>query len=1067
MGRALDRERTAEVTPNESEVYAESVLSGLKDFQRRTAEYAFDRLYGAADSTRRFLIADEVGLGKTLVAAGVIAQTIDHLRTQGVPRIDVIYICSNQAIARQNVDRIKHRLSIDTRPLAQRITLLPYRLGNLDQPVNLIALTPGTSFESASAEGVVEERVILFRMLKGAWGDLGPDARLVFKGGLASVERFREYESWYPERRIDESIRAQFQKEVGGPGSELHNKFMRVRDLLAAGRDPEAWRIRSQFVSKVRRLLAHSCLDALEADLVVLDEFQRFRELLNPRTTSGELAQRLFEYEDSHTQVRTLMLSATPYKMYTLRHESDDDHHRDFLQTVRFLQGPGGSVERLEESLRGFRAALPLAASEDETGAEAMGRLREHRDRVQSELLRVMSRTERRGRASGGDPMLEINEAAVDLSVDDVHAYLGARRVAAAVDAPGVMEYWKSTPYLLSFMDNYRLSDRLQTAVETESNGAVAELVRNGTGLQVERQALEGRREVGGGNGLMRSLVTGLEDSHLYELLWLPPSLPLYTLGSDFERARSSTKRLVFSSWTMVPRAIAAMASYSAERWYVPDADRARRYEARLLGVADNSYSLFSLLTPCATLADAGDPLRYASGDVASLLGAVRERLRPSIEEVTRDAPVDGPPQEIWYAATPLLLDRQSADSLHWLHGPPAVGREDEAGESTLWQTLAARVRSGLSDPPSLGRPPRDLLEVMASLATGSPANATLRALSRIMSTSPTDAGLKEQAMRAAHAFRSLFRTPAAEGLLRNVYVPGVPGGEGDYWRRVLAYALEGGLAAVLDEFFHVMREAGGGGGGAAAMVDALCQAIQLAARPLAISEWESTPDGVKRRSFTMRQHFARRYVSDRGNAADQQAGLHLDDVRASFNSPFWPFVLGTTSIGQEGLDFHWYCHAVVHWNLPPNPVDLEQREGRVHRYHGHAIRKNIAEKVGARAIERARDALARGERRSPWELAYDLADQEYERDGGLVPHWVFTEGCARIQRHSPVLPLSRDAERVDSLRRSLAVYRMVFGQPRQDDLLEFLLRAFPNERSEELAAALSINLSPPPGSRS
>ena len=1062
MGRALDREGTIEVTANESEVYAESVLSGLKDFQRRTAEYAFDRLYNAEDSTRRFLIADEVGLGKTLVAAGVIAQTIDHLRSQGVPRIDVIYICSNQAIARQNVERINHRLSIDTRTLPQRITLLPYELGTLDQPVNLIAFTPGTSFGSASAEGVAKERVILFRMLTGAWGDLGPDARRVFQGGLASVDRFREYESWYPDCRIEGSILAQFRKDVGGPGSELHREFISVRDRLAAGTDPEPWRIRARFVSKLRSILAHSCLDALEPDLVVLDEFQRFRELLDPSTLSGELAQRLFEYEDSHTQVRTLLLSATPYKMYTLSHETDDDHHRDFLRTVQFLQGPKGSVAPLEESLRGFRSSLPLAASEDETGAEALGRLREHRDRVRGELLRVMSRTERRGRASGGDPMLEIAEAAVDLSADDVEAYLGARQLAAAVAAPGVMEYWKSTPYLLSFMDSYRLSERVRTAVETEPNGAAAQLVRRGTGLQVERQALEGRREVGGGNGRMRALLRGLDDSHLYELLWLPPSLPLHALGNDFERARSATKRLVFSSWTMVPRAIAVMASYSAERRYVPDSDRARRYEGQLLGVAANSYSLFSLLTPSATLADAGDPLHYTAGDATDLLNAVQERLRPSIAELIRNTPVEGPPQDIWYAVAPLLLDRESPASLHWLHGPPALGGDEEAGESTLWQTLAARVRSGLSDPSSMGRPPRDLLEVMAALATGSPANATLRALSRIMSTSPTDAGLKEQAMKAAHAFRSLFRTPVAEGLLRNVYVPGVPGGEREYWRRVLAYALEGGLAAVLDEFFHVTRESRGGGGGAATLVEALCQAVQLAARPLAISEWESTPGGVQRRPFAMRQHFARRYVSDRGGAADQQAGLHLDDVRASFNSPFWPFVLGTTSIGQEGLDFHWYCHAVVHWNLPPNPVDLEQREGRVHRYHGHAIRKNIAQKVGARAIEQARDALARGERLSPWELAYDLADDDYERDGGLVPHWVFTEGESRIQRHSPVLPMSRDADRVDELRRSLAVYRMVFGQPRQDDLLEFILREVPEDRTDSVASALTVDLSPP-----
>ena len=1050
------------MTANESDEYAEKVLNGLKRFQRRTAEYAFDRLYGSEGSTRRFLIADEVGLGKTLVAAGVIAQTIDHLRTQGVKRIDVIYICSNQAIARQNVDRIKNRLSIETRPLAQRITLLPYRLGTLDKSVNLIALTPGTSFGSASAEGVVEERVILFRMLTRAWGDLEPDARKVFQGGLSSVARFREYESWYPDRPVDDSIVKQFGKEVGCPGSELYDEFMSVRDHLAEGTDPDAWRVRSRFVSRLRRLLALSCLDALEPDLVVLDEFQRFRELLNPRTTSGELAQRLFEYEDENTRVRTLLLSATPYKMYTLSHETDDDHHRDFLRTVEFLQGPEGSVALLEESLREFRSALPLAASEDDNGAEALARVSRHRDRVQSELLRVMSRTERRGRESGGDPMLEIADTEVDLSVEDVEAYLGAREVAAAVDAPGVMEYWKSTPYLLSFMDNYRLSDRLRASVEVKADGAAAQLVSRGTGLQVDRRAMDERRDIGGGNGRMRELLSGLEEGQLFELLWLPPSLPLYTLGSDFEKARSSTKRLVFSSWTMVPRAIAAMGSYAAERRYVQDAERARRYEAQLLGIAVNSYSLFSLLTPSSALADAGDPLHYAPDDAPGLLSAVRERLRPAIEELTKDAPVEGPPQEIWYAVAPFLLSGESPASLHWIHGPTSVGGDDEAGESTLWQTLATRVKSGLTAPSSLGRPPRDLLDVMAALATGSPANATLRALSRITSTSPTDDGLKEQSMRAAHAFRSLFRTPAAEGLLRNIYVPGVPGVGRQYWRRVLAHALEGGLAAVLDEYFHVIRESMGGGGGPPALVEALCQAIQLAARPLAISEWESTADGVVRRPLSMRQHFARRYVSDRGGAADQQAGLHLDDVRASFNSPFWPFVLGTTSIGQEGLDFHWYCHAVVHWNLPSNPVDLEQREGRVHRYHGHAIRKNIAQKVGAMAIEQARTALARGERLSPWELAYDLADKEYEKDGGLVPHWVFTEGSARIQRHSPVLPMSRDADRVDVLRRSLAVYRMVFGQPRQDDLMEFILREVSDERTESLASALTVDLSPP-----
>ena len=1045
---------------------AEAVLGGLKGFQRQTAEYAFHRLFQCPDGSRRFLIADEVGLGKTLVAAGVIALAIDHLRSLNTtPRVDIIYICSNQAIARQNIERIKHRLSIDTEALAERITLLPYRLRTLDQPVNLIALTPGTSFGSAQAEGVVEERVILFRMLTQAWGSLGASARQVFRGNLNSVARFQEYESWIKPRQIDPGIVKRFSDAVGGVGWPLHREFIRVRDRIAARRDQESTELRRRFIANLRRTLAHACLDALEPDLVILDEFQRFRDLMDEGTTSGELAQRLFEYEDGNTQVRTMLLSATPYKMYTLSHEADDDHYRDFLKTVDFLEGPGGSVEPLEESLRQFRAELPLAAQGDEAGADATRRLSEHRIRIQSSLLRVMSRTERHGRADGGDPMLAAVEMPVDLQVDDVEAYLEAREIAAAVDAPGVMEYWKSTPYLLSFMDRYQLSERVLAAVQREPNGAAAQLIRRSSGLQLPRQVAAQRDSVAGGNGRMRAFLGDIAGSHLHRVLWLPPSLPAHTLGHDFERARTDTKRLVFSSWAMVPRAIAVMASYDAERRCLPEPARAARYEAQLLNMTGTAYSLFALLVPSATLADAGDPLRYPRGDAGELLHAIEERLRPQVAELTRNAPTAGPPQEIWYAVAPLLLDRQRPGTMRWLHGPGAgasTGGGTDDAEPTAWHSLAARITEGISDPASLGRPPGNLVEVLAELAAGSPANATLRALSRITATSPASSELKAEAMRAAWAFRSLFRAPASEGLLRNVYQPAVPGGQGEYWRRVLAYSLEGGLSDVLDEFFHIIRESLGAGTGASGLVDALCLALRLAAVSLDVSEWESGENGVRRETFPMRQHFARRYANDGLSGSDQQASEHLDVVRAAFNSPFWPFVLSTTSVGQEGLDFHLYCHAVVHWNLPPNPVDLEQREGRVHRYHGHAIRKNIAQVVGPQALDQVRAATARGESLNPWDAAYQLADDGFAGDGGLIPHWVFPEGDARIQRYSPVLPLSRDADRVAALRRSLAVYRMVFGQPRQDDLLEFILREIPDDHRESFAAALTIDLSPP-----
>jgi hypothetical protein len=71
------------------------LLSSLKPFQRRSVDYVFDRLYGSgADTTTRFLLADEVGLGKTLVAKGLVARAIDRLWNE-TGRIDIVYICSN------------------------------------------------------------------------------------------------------------------------------------------------------------------------------------------------------------------------------------------------------------------------------------------------------------------------------------------------------------------------------------------------------------------------------------------------------------------------------------------------------------------------------------------------------------------------------------------------------------------------------------------------------------------------------------------------------------------------------------------------------------------------------------------------------------------------------------------------------------------------------------------------------------------------------------------------------------------------------------------------------------
>ena len=179
--------------------------------------------------------------------------------------------------------------------------------------------------------------------------------------------------------------------------------------------------------------------------------------------------------------------------------------------------------------------------------------------------------------------------------------------------------------------------------------------------------------------------------------------------------------------------------------------------------------------------------------------------------------------------------------------------------------------------------------------------------------------------------------------------------------------------------------------------------------------------------------------------------------MSVAFNSPFWPFVLASTSVGQEGLDFHLWCRAVVHWNLPANPVDLEQREGRVHRYKCHAVRRNIAEKLGPDLL---REGIPEGD---PWQTLFGRAASERGPDDGeMVPYWVFHQGRAKIDRLVPVLPFSMESARLPQLRRSLAVYRLAFGQPRQEELVEFLGDRIDPDHREHWLSQLRIDLTPP-----
>ncbi|MEI8633510.1 helicase-related protein [Vibrio sp. PP-XX7] len=227
--------------------------------------------------------------------------------------------------------------------------------------------------------------------------------------------------------------------------------------------------------------------------------------------------------------------------------------------------------------------------------------------------------------------------------------------------------------------------------------------------------------------------------------------------------------------------------------------------------------------------------------------------------------------------------------------------------------------------------------------------------------------------------------------------------GEDTYWRLTLQYGIDGNLQSVLDEYVHVLRESLGLQGHSpeeqvAGIAECIQSVLSLRTAQIRIDEIKKSGDGFILDDFNTRCRFALRFGDIRDD--NNQALVRADSVRDAFNSPFRPFVLASTSIGQEGLDFHTWCHAVVHWNLPSNPVDLEQREGRVHRYKGHAVRKNIAERYGLTALS---EAFAVGD---PWQTLFRIAAQRKPNgQSDLIPYWIFEEGSARLERRIPLIP--------------------------------------------------------------
>jgi len=987
-----------------------------KDFQKATANRILEIFRSGHN---RILLADEVGLGKTIIAKDVIKQVSDwHKHEKNDDHFKVIYICSNINIANQNSKKlgIKDLMSVSESRLSMQHLKIYQTRGRDHSYEQLIPLTPTTSFSMTAGCGNQEERALMFAHLK----------RLpVFEKYTEELSTFLAYDAekyWniniaIYEKKVHEcdangseyihDIQSELSKKLD-ENNELINRVIENCCSESATRKSES----RPMINELRKVFAQISLDKLEPDLVVMDEFQRFRDLITHTDDEQAMLTRQFL---GNTDTKVLLLSATPYKPYsTLEEISSDekaDHYKEFMEVMGFLFYD-------EEVRRSFHKVWQdYSNSLCEMSKGDLTILMAKKNSAEDELYKSICRTERFNTGIIDDSQareIEISEGDI-LSYSEFQTLLDeiSKRSKNPLRYRNVpVDYVKSAPYLLSFMESYQLKKQIEAFF---SKHRAYDLIKsnNAKRLLIKKSTLHNYQPVTTNNARLEKLKDivfegGKNGSE--NLLWIPPSKAYYKTGSIFDKNKDYSKVLAFSSWEMVPRMISVMLSYESERltigklFHNARMKRGRGYfaskEERRFGITRLKY-------------ESEDILCHVSKTLVRLYNP-QAHMGKDIKQIRRDLLVELQP----------LIDRVKEKY--------NLSESRTAGAKAMIELIKALDKDPTAKPTTI---PAGAANYLISMAIGSPAICAYRLFEP--NEVRQEEYLNENAIEwakelAKKVFVSMFNKAESSAIIDLLYESK---SDDSYYENIFHYCVDGNLQAMLDEYAHILGEAG----------EALLKSMIEGVTDTASLQMDTLEHftGADKEKARMRTHFAVGYFNARVSSENVQ---RTESIRKSFNSPFRPFVLSTTSIGQEGLDFHFYCRKIMHWNLPSNPIDLEQREGRINRFKCLAVRQNIAYKY---KDEKSWDAM--------FEKAVEL---EKGKHPDLVPYWCLTDGDTgnvKIERIVPMYPLSQDRLRYNRLIKVLSLYRLTLGQPRQEELIELLNR----EISEQVDSRLFMNLSP------
>lgn len=1091
---------------------AAEVDKQLKDFQKASVDYVIKQLY--EKRRNKILIADEVGLGKTIVAKGVLTKAIQK-EYQGTRPFHVVYICSNQVLAHQNLKKL-NPFKNSSNSLG-RLLFLAFQDHAIDyeqHAIRVSSLTPATSFQLTRSAGYKEERAILYTLMTHYYSFSNHKkivSRLLKATNIIGQESWNQLIQIYEENgenKVKKGLPKQFKEHLKAKKFE-ENRFPTTFRYLNLRKETSVWNALLQLTNKleqdkrndpqnfgyeiVRALrfeLTEVCLKYLQADLFILDEFQRFKNLIDGEDESeaGQLAKAILGKEES----KVLLLSATPFKPFTTRFDNmnGEDHFQEFEKLIKFLGGPKGEQlwHDLEQDRKAFFKILrhPKIAIRDSQHAI------EKKNNLERSYRDYISRNERLLVSENYDDMI-LNKTGNHFSVlkEDIENFIVIDQLVEKLNElnqhkrrkiASPIEFSKSAPFPLSFLYGYKLRDLLDAH---KDNPELKKYFSTYPSAWLDLHKVQNYKAVGFyrnkpnyPNGKLRILAEECFQHNGEFLLWIPPTLSYYKPFGAYKKAQGFSKILVFSGWAMVPRAISTLLSYEVERRtigtenlkdlqeikerkYFPKKSNETRHPRPLIvfkkerdAKTPPNLSNFCITYPSPSLADAVSQTMFTEDeqDYPTIKESIQNYITslldfPGFKQLQKP----GGDSSKWYWLAPLLLDTHqptySADIKNLLNACLISGDTGnyQADYSSGKKQHLEFFMSSINDIEklNLGSQPDDLASVLADMALASPAVTAFRSLKKSFPTSD-NLELLTSAMSIAESFVTLFNKPESISAIR------MNASGKFYWQQILNYCASGNIQSLLDEYFYLLTDCENKN--TPNEISELIKGI-LSVRTSSINVDDKNSILKGATCKAMRCHFAIDYGSQ--NMKTDSGSNRMVNIREVFNSPFRPFVLSSTSIGQEGLDFHYYCRKIFHWNLPHNAIDLEQREGRINRYKGLVIRKSVADSI-------CRDKIFL-DNENPWYLLFFEANEmnRESRICELVPFW-HMDGGAKVERFVPIHNLSKDVVKFNQLKETLTLYRLTFGQPRQEELIEALRsHGLSSEEINQLRKDLFINLSP------